>query len=198
MSRGRIVGGHGFLSALLVAGAVLFVVGVAAERGNRHTEPASAAIAASVPVKTVPGTHVEGSGSEEGEANTTSATELAGQETPEHSETGASVESSEGTVLGVNLESNGVVAVGVMLSLVLAALAWLLRSKIVLAAVAAFTVVFAVFDIAEVIHQANGSHRGVAALAALIAVVHLAAATVATMLLLLRTSPSTGSAATSA
>lgn len=197
MSRGRIVGGHGFLSALLVAGAVVFVVGVAAERGNRHTEPASAAIATSVPVKTVPGTHVEGSGSEEGEANTTSATALAGQETPGHSETGASVESSEGAVLGVNLESNGVVAVGVMLSLVLAALAWLRRSKIVFAAVAAFTVVFAVFDIAEVIHQSNGSHQGVAALAALIAVVHLAAATVATMLLV-RTSPSTGSAATSA
>ena len=62
-------------------------------------------------------------------------------------------------------------------------------------AVAAFTVAFAVFDMAEAAHQANGSHRGVAVLAALVAVADLAAATVAAVLL--RTSPSTSSAATS-
>ncbi len=196
MSWGRIVAGRGVLSALLVIGALLFVVGVAAERGDRHSEPARAAVVGSVPVNAVPRTHVEGSGSEESEAATTSATELAGQaETPGHPETGASVESSEGRVLGVNLESNGVVGVGVILSVVLAALVWSRRSKIVIVAVGAFTVAFAVFDIAEVIHQANGSHRGVAVLAALVAVAHLAAATVAAVLL--RTSPSTGSAATS-
>ena len=182
MSRVGVIASRWFLSALLIVGAGLFLVGVAAERSNGHTEtPGSAASAT-----TAPATHVEGSGSEESETATTSAIEPAGHtETPGHVETGASSESNEGHVLGVNLESNGVVAVGLIISLTLAVLAWR-HSKMLLIAVVAFAVAFAIFDIAEVAHQANASHSGVAVLAALVAVAHFAAAAVAVVLLVSR------------
>ncbi len=183
MSRVGVIASRWFLSALLIVGAGLFLVGVAAERSNGHTEtPGSAASAT-----TAPATHVEGSGSEESETATTSAIEPAGHtETPGHVETGASSESNEGHVLGVNLESNGVVAVGVIISLTLAVLVWWRRSKMLLVAVVAFAVAFAIFDIAEVAHQANASHSGVAVLAALVAVADFAAAAVAVVLLVSR------------
>lgn len=184
MTRVGVLASRWFLSALLVVGAALFLVGVAAERSNTHTDVTGPAVTAT----TAPAAHVEGSASEEGETATT-ATEPAGHtETPGHVETAVSSESNEGHVLGVNLESNGVVAVGVIISLTLAALVWWRRSKMLLVAVVAFAVAFAIFDIAEVAHQANTSHGGVAALAGLVALAHLATAAIAVVLLVSRPS----------
>ncbi len=180
MSRIGVIASRWFLSVLLVVGAALFIAGVAAERSNGHTETTGPAASAT----TAPNTHVEGSGSEENETATTNATEPVGHtETPRHVETAASSESTEGHLLGVNLESNGVVAVGVIISLAFAALAWWRRSRLLLVVIVAFTLAFAIFDIAEVAHQANVSHGGVAALAALVALAHISAAAVAVGLL---------------
>ena len=181
MSRVGVIASRWFLSALLIVGAGLFLVGVAVERSNTHTETTGPA------ATTAPATHVEGSGSEEGETATTTAAEPAGHtETPGHVETAGSAESNEGHVLGVNLESNGAVAVGVIMSLTLAVLAWWRHPKMLLIVVVAFAVTFAIFDIAEVARQARSSHGGVAALAALVAAAHLAAAAVAVVLLVSR------------
>ena len=82
-------------------------------------------------------------------------------------------------MLGVDLESNGLVAVAIIASLVLAVLTWLYSRRSVLLVTLAFAVVFVVFDVAEIAHQLNESRAGLAVLAAAIAVVHLMTAVVA-------------------
>ena len=99
-------------------------------------------------------------------------TEVPGGETTAHSDT------SGETVLGINLESNALVAVAVAVSFALAALNWLRNRRNLLFATMAFVLVFVVFDIAEVGHQLKESRAGLAVLAAAIALVHLATALV--------------------
>jgi hypothetical protein len=145
------------LPALLVVGAALFVVGTSSE--HRETG-AEATPAASTPA----GEAAEGGAPAE----------------PASAEIGSSAEAgAEGKVLGINRESKGIVAVAAVVSVALAALAWAVRRRPVFIVIAAFAVVFAVFDIAEMLHQIDVSHSGLAVLAAAIAVVHLAAAAIA-------------------
>lgn len=152
------------LSTLLIAGAALFAIGVAAERNaaDTHTETSTET------AQTEDTTHAEESSGEEAPHTEESATEQAG-----HTET-----SSE-TVFGVNLESTALVIVAAIVSLALAALTWRLNLRLLLLATVAFAVVFAAFDIAELIHQIQESRAGIAALAAAIAVLHIVAALVA-------------------
>ncbi len=134
--------------ALLLA-AALFAVGTALERsgGDVHAQPAM-----EMP-------HEEGA---EG-----------------HAEEGAGSEETDGSderVLGIDLESPPLVALGVAISALLAAAVILIRSVAALGIAVAFAVTFAVFDVAEVVHQLGENRGGLAALAALIAVLHAAAA----------------------
>jgi hypothetical protein len=88
-------------------------------------------------------------------------------------------EASE-TLLGVNPESSGLLAVAVAVSLLLAAGAWWLSaSPLVLGVVALAMAAFGALDIREVIHQADESRTGLMLLAALVAILHFAAALLA-------------------
>ena len=138
------------LSSLLIAGAGLFAIGVTAER-HANTDHTE--------------TGVEGEG--------TPRSEAAGTEATEHSQ------SSTETVLGLNLESNTLVVVAVVVSLALAALTWFRDRRNLLLATMAFASVFAVFDIAEIAHQLTESRNGLATLAAGLALIHLATTLVA-------------------
>src|SRR4029079_1446453 len=71
----------------------------------------------------------------------------------EHSDDGAaSGEHGEERTLGVDRESNAVVLPAVVVSLVLAALVWFRRDLWLLWTVVVVALVFAVFDVAEVVH----------------------------------------------
>lgn len=152
-----------FLSALLIAGAALFAVGVAAERNATDTH-------SETPTETA---HTEG----------TAHVEVSGEETP-HSEEPATeqagpAESSSETVFGVNLESVALVIAATLASVALAALTWRWNCRLLLLATAAFAAVFAIFDIAELVHQIQESRAGIATLVVIIAALHIAAALVA-------------------
>jgi hypothetical protein len=163
------------LSALLTVGAALFAVGVAAERNAAagHQEPVAATHVEGATAEGAP--HAEG-GTAEGATATGEAAEApATSETSETPHTEASGE----TVLGVDLESPLLLALGVAVSLGLAFLAWRFNTRLLLLVIVGFTLAFAVFDIAEVRHQVNESRTGLAVLAAVIAAVHLAGAAAA-------------------
>jgi Flp pilus assembly protein TadB len=85
-------------------------------------------------------------------------------------------EHDESRVLGVDTESAPVVAVAVGVSIALAALVWFSDSPAVLANILIVGTVFAVFDVAEVLHQLNRSQTGLALTAGLVAVGHAAIA----------------------
>ena len=87
----------------------------------------------------------------------------------------------EGTVLGIDAESPGVVAAAVVASVALAVGLWLSNRRWLALLAAAFGVVFTVFNIAEIGHQLDESRTGLAAVAGVIAALHLAAAGTAAM-----------------
>ncbi len=155
---------RGALVLLLVGSACLFAVGSTIERHQRHHE-SNAAKAAEVSKGESGGE----SGSESGNGEPVQHVEKS------HGEAGA-------TILGVNTESVALTVVAVILSLLLAAAIWLVRSQLVLLAVAGFGLVFAAGDIRELVHQLNESHAGIAAIAAVLIVLHLAVAAVAALL----------------
>jgi hypothetical protein len=168
------------LSSLLIVGAATFAIGIAAERHATvsHTETGTEAAspAQTTNVHTAPTVEAgggEATSTDETTSEGTTHTETAGGETTRHSE------SSSETVLGLNLESSALVIVAVALSLALAALTWFRNRRGLLFTTLAFALVFAVFDIAEVVHQINESRAGLVALAAAIALVHVATALVA-------------------
>lgn len=141
----------------LLAAAVLFVVGVTLERGGgTHTEPAPTGE-----------THTEGS---------------AEPDAAEGGASGASVAENghaDATVLGIDLESPVFVALAVIVSAALAAAVWWMATRTVLVIVLVFALVFAVLDIAEVIHQVDLERTGVMLIAALVGLVHLGIAAIA-------------------
>ena len=148
---------------MLIGGAALFTIGVAAERhatGHHADSTIEAAIPAAV-----------SSDADGGEG--TAQTETPVSETVGHSEI------SGETVLGVNLESNGLVVFAVVISMALAVLTGLRSRHSLLHATLVFALAFAVFDIAEVAHQIKESRGGLATLAGTIALVHLATTGVA-------------------
>jgi hypothetical protein len=150
------------LSALLIAGAALFAIGVAAERRSsedHHGEPAAA--------------HAEAG--EEAEHN--EASEAA--DGSQADATGAEHDEDEATVLGVNVESTPLVATGVLVSVAFAILVLFRRDRLLLWIVAGFAALFAVFDVAELLHQIDENRTGIAVIAAVIAIVHAAATIVA-------------------
>jgi hypothetical protein len=151
------------VAALLVVAAVLFVVGVAAEpaEGAHGDEPSG---------------DVAGR-SESGEAGHSEAGESAEERARDGEAHEAAEAGDEERVLGLDLESPGAVAAGLVVSAVLAALVVWRPDRRALVVVALVAAGFAVLDIAEVARQVDEDRPGLAALAATIAAMH--AATVA-------------------
>ena len=152
------------LSALLVIGAALFAVGVAAER-NSEDDHRDEPVATQVD---------EG---EEAEPNDAAET---AKET-QADEAGDRHEQEEGgeSVLGINAESTPLVVIGVGMSIAFAVLVWFRRDRWLLWTVAAFAALFTVFDVAEMLHQIDEDRTGIAVIAGVLAVVHASATLVA-------------------
>jgi len=87
----------------------------------------------------------------------------------------------EGQVLGVDTESPALVAVGVALSLALAAGLWFSRDRRIAWTAAAFAALFSALDIAEAAHHLDEERGGLAALAISLAIGHGAAAGLAVL-----------------
>ena len=144
----------------LIASTALFAVGVAIERSrSESTETPSGEVS-----HTEEGTGGEGAtegGSGEGGLNTAeSAT------TTEHSD-------GDAVVFGIDLESWWLVVVAIAVSLGLALAVWFRPIRPVLALTGVVAAVFAVFDLAEVVHQVGASEAWLVAIAAVVASLHL-------------------------
>ena len=171
------------LSSLLIAGAALFAIGVAAERNanDTHTETGTETANTAEPgtEATAPtGEAAEAGGGEVAHTDQTTGEATAPIAEPAGEAAGHS-ESSNETFLGLNLESTPLVIIAAAASLALAAITRRRNLRALLFASMAFAVVFAVFDIAEVAHQIKESRSGLALLAATIALVHVVIAVVA-------------------
>ena len=150
------------VASTLVASAALFVVGVAVERNSTHTESVSG----------------RSLGGEAGHAGETHSENGERSETHTGPATNGSTTSGSGEsekVLGINLESNAIVAAMVAASVLLAGVVLALRTRGALVAAGLFAVTAMMFDIAEVSHQANLSKSGLAAIAAGVGLLHAVA-----------------------
>ena len=171
------------LSSLLIAGAALFAIGVAAERNatDTHTETGTETVNTSETgtKATAPtGEVAEAGGGEVAHIDETIGEGTAPKAEPAGEAAGHSESSSE-TFLGLNLESTPLVIIAAAASTTLAVLNWRRNVRALLVATMAFALVLAVFDIAEVAHQIKESRAGLALLAATIALVHVAVTIVA-------------------
>lgn len=146
------------VSALLVLGALLFTVGTTTER-SQHAEPLAAPSATTVATS---GEVAEGAGH----------VEASGAEAPGKAETG----SGEGKVFGINIESNGALAIAIVASLLVAAAVLVRKQRVVLLLAGLFAVVFMAFDVGEVARLAHSTRSLILAIAVIVGVVHLAAA----------------------
>ncbi len=143
------------LAGVLVLSAVLFAIGVHAEKTTHHE--GSTEVSQAPPHADTGETAREMSGE-------TGALAPSAPEKTEH-------------VLGVNTESNTVVAVAIIVSALLGAGVLLApRFAELLWATAVFGLAAGVFDIAEIFHQISRSDFGLAALATSIAVLHFGVA----------------------
>jgi hypothetical protein len=147
----------------LIASTALFAVGVAIERSHSETaETPSGEV-------THPGeTGAEG-GSSEGTPGGESSSPTETATTTEHAHRDA-------VFLGINMESWLLVGVVVVISLGLALAIWLRPDKPLLAITGVFALVFAAFDVAEVVHQVSASQEGLVLIAAVVALLHLSTA----------------------
>jgi hypothetical protein len=176
---------------LLIAAAVLFVIGVAAERAVGEDEEAHAdevvapqAAEADEHDESDEAGNVEreSEGAEVGEPD---EAEEERNEAGEAREAGEAAESGEThadedeAILGIDPEATWTVTIAVTISLLLAAAIWLFGARSALVGVAAFGVLFALLDVREVLHQLDESRAGLAALVMVVALLHVGAATAA-------------------
>jgi hypothetical protein len=164
--RTRAVRARRLAAVLLALTAGLFVLGVSAERReHRDTDSRSGEVGDA---------HGRegGEGGEGGEA--VEGGERSGESGENGAESGESGEERE--VLGVDPESSGVVALGVVVSVGLAVALWLSDRRAVAWAAAGFAGVFVLADLAEVGRQLDESRGGLALLAVALALGHAVAA----------------------
>jgi len=154
------------LVCTLIASTALFAVGVAIERSHAETTEVSGG--------EVSHTGETGSGGEPGGA-TEGGSGAEGSAAPQTAPT-AEASGSDVVFLGINLESWTLVGVAVVLSLGLALAVWFRPLRPVLLVTAAFALVFAVLDIAEISHQVSASKTGLVAIATAVALLHLSTA----------------------
>jgi hypothetical protein len=156
-------------AALLLISAAAFAAGAALERAGTSSDSHATSTPAAVHSETAAGPSTASS------EPTSSTTEgPAGESTPGPGE--ASTAHSSETLFGLNPEAPTLVALGVLVSVALAALVLLHRSRLVGAVVTVSMLAFTALDVREILHQVNESHRGLAAVAATVAVLHLGAA----------------------
>ena len=191
------------IAGLLTAATIFFVWGALAERASSHSETPAAHHDATTSTpkaeggdgdahgvsgtettqRTTPATSSETGGSEAPDANSESpatTTPASGdvhgaggsESNPNHSET--STENRK--ILGINLESLWVILLGAAVSLGLAALVVVRRSRAELVGVVVLAAGFVVLEIGEIQHQHTEHRSGLVALAAIAGVLHLAAA----------------------
>ncbi len=167
-----------WLAVLVVVSAALFAVGAAIERNkggeSGHSEGAQTAQSSSS----------KSGGERHSESGGGSFSEGSGGET--HSDSGGKTSSQTSTrethsetsekIFGINPESTGLVIAAIVAALLLAIAAWFSPVPLVLLAVIAFGVVFAVFDVREVVHQINESRAGLVVIASILALIHLGVA----------------------
>lgn len=156
-----------WLAGVLTASALLFGAGIALERGLVGGSPAAS--------ETSEGSGEEVEGSEGGSDEGTEAAEGSGEE------------AEELRPFGLDLESPLFVGAAIFGALALAAGVLLTRSRYLLGLVAAFAVVFLLFDLAEVAFKMQASEVGLAIIAGMLVALHAAAALLAVSLL--RASP---------
>jgi hypothetical protein len=151
------------IAVLLIVAAGLFVIGVAAEDdADTHSDEGTAQA----------GEHDEA----------TESAEAIEAEAAERSTSEAERSESDGDderLLGIDIESPVLVTAAVVASLLLAGLVWRRRDRRLLLVIAVVAAGFAVLDAAEVAHQLDEDHTGLALLAGLIAALHAAAAALA-------------------
>ena len=155
------------LAALLIVSAATFAAGSSIERSHTHESVQPSTETSPKPAE-AGGTEGsgEGAGAPSGEGvapATESHTENVGSE----------------TLFGINPESTGLVAVGVIVSLLLAAGVWFWGRRPVLMAVVVFGIVFAALGVREAAHQAHESRTGLLMLAIALAVLHAAVSAIA-------------------
>jgi hypothetical protein len=153
-----------WLAVLIVLSAGLFAVGASIERNKSGESGHNEAKAAEPsPAESGGETHSESGG-----------------ETHAKSGGEAHSESSE-DIFGINPESTGLVIAAVVAAVLLAAAVWLSALPLLLLGVMAFGLVFAVFDVREVVHQVNESREGLVVIAAVLAVIHLSVSALAVL-----------------
>ncbi|MFN2545187.1 MAG: hypothetical protein ABR600_11565 [Actinomycetota bacterium] len=144
------------LMLLLLASAVLFAVGAAVER-HHHSERTS----------TEAGGHVEGGDEGGGESH--------------HVESGSPEPSSE-KLLGIDPEAPWIVAIGVAVSVLLAAAVWAVRRGSVLMLAVVLGLAFAALDLREMVHQIHESRPSLMTVSIVLAVLHFSVTAVAAIL----------------
>jgi hypothetical protein len=162
-----------WLALLLVGSAVLFSVGIYFERAAATSGAPVAVAPSSQPAASQP---AEGAGGEAGEAGhsaqpAASSGEAAGETTAEHN--------AEARPFGIDLESPLLVGTAIAVSLLLALAVLRMTTALVPLAIVGVAVVFAVFDLLEVIHQVGASRAGLAFIAVVLVVIHAAAGLIA-------------------
>jgi hypothetical protein len=161
------------LALVLVASAALFALGSQIER-NTETGAGARPVSGE-------GRHVA-TRSSPGEQQ--SQPEASGGDADSASKPGSDRIHKEASLFGINTEAVGLVIAAVLASLLLALAVWMRPIPLVYVAAVAFGLVFAGFDVREVLHQIDESRAGLIAIAALLAGLHLLVAALAASALL--------------
>jgi hypothetical protein len=162
------------LALLLAGSAILFFVGIYLERGAIVPTSSAAVEPSTQPASSQP---AEGTSSEAGEAGHTAA--AASSPTAEGPGETAGEHAAETWPLGIDLEAPVLVGGVIVVSLALALAVVRTPGPLVPLAIAGFAVLFAVFDLLEVVHQVGQTRIGLAALAVVVLALHAAAGLVA-------------------
>jgi hypothetical protein len=161
------------LVGLILASTLAFALGIVLERSvtdKSHTEAATVQATSGTPSETAEGSSSETATQKSSESSEgSSATEPAATHT----------EAGEQRILGINPESNGPILAAIAVSLALAVAAWRSKARALMLGIVAFGLLFAAFDIRDVIFQSQQSRWTLVALAVLVAALHLSASAVA-------------------
>lgn len=163
------------LVTVVLATTLAFGLGIVLERsvaGESHPE--------TVAVQATPEASSEANEGSSSETKTHKSGELSeGSTATEPAAT--HTEAGEQRILSINPESNLPVLATIAVSLALAVGAWRSNARALMLGIVAFGLLFAAFDIRDVIFQAQQSRWVLVALAAIVAVLHLSACAVAAM-----------------
>jgi hypothetical protein len=166
------------LAVVLLASAALFAVGSHIERSKEsHAE---------APARPSEAQHASRSESHAGETGAERRSE-SGDEAGKPA-TGGGAESRgerreethrEAKLFGIDPEAVGLVIAAVVASLLLGFVTWMRRIGVVLVAIAGFGLIFAAFDVREVLHQVDESRTNLIVIASVLIGLHLLAAVLA-------------------